>query len=200
MESSTSPVVILQTPAAIPDLLEEAWDEEFISDNESTEAVKADSDDRSEDVETKSDQKELSPESEDIYIEYEDGDAKVESIEIPIETHVEIPIENPEPSRGPKPLRPSPIPETLTVRAITPESLAKLHSVVAKNFGNLIFRRVGQVYAKPENLIETVVTKVIGGRVLSEIIPGSSEVREFTEFEMEHNVIQRYSSFYFFTT
>jgi hypothetical protein len=99
-----------------------------------------------------------------------------------------------------------------TVKAITPESLGNLKATINKNFNNLIFRRVSQVFVKKEHLIETVVTRVIPsvpGASISESFPPGTPVSVIykagtprgdpTPKEYDQNVEERYSRFYFFT-
>jgi hypothetical protein len=101
---------------------------------------------------------------------------------------------------------------TTVVKAITPESLETLRTVVTKNFNNLIFRRVAQVVAKKEHLIETIVTKIIPGVDFvgaNGVPPGTplsifykigTPHANFTAQEYEQNVEEQFTRFYFFTT
>lgn len=104
----------------------------------------------------------------------------------------------------------SAVPSTVTVKAITPESLETLKAVITKNMGNLIFRRVYQVVAKKEHLIETVVTRIIPspangetpipqGTPVSVIYKAGTPLPSFTPKEYDQNVEEKYSRFYFFT-
>ena len=97
------------------------------------------------------------------------------------------------------------LPKMGLVNAIVPGSLEVLRDTITKNFGNLIFRRVSQVVAKKEHLIETVVTRVVPGvnppgTPLSIIYKAGTPREPPTAKEYEQNVEERYSRFYFFTT
>jgi len=83
-----------------------------------------------------------------------------------------------------------------TVHLFDEASISKLRDTILKNTSYLVFRRVGKVMAKPEDLVDTRweiprETKVYHK---GEVLP------PFTEQETLQFVQERYSTFYFFTT
>ncbi len=91
------------------------------------------------------------------------------------------------------------VPTFQVIRKIDPASLDTLRNVITTNLKHLVFRRVKQVCVKRENLIETVYTTYDNGKKISMIYKPGKEP-QFTPAEYEHNVEERYSAFYFFTT
>jgi len=87
------------------------------------------------------------------------------------------------------------------VPAVDLYSLYNLEKTIKANLGSLVFRRIRKVVAKSEDLIETVFTTVSSetGDVSSNIYGAADTLPPFSEQELDQNVVQKFTKYYFFT-
>jgi len=79
-------------------------------------------------------------------------------------------------------------------------SLEGMRTTFTRNTANLIFRRVHRVMVKPEDLLETIVEKIVDGKSVVTRHKAGEPKPEFTAQEWLQNVEVRYSKFFFFTS